>query len=95
MNSDDEPPRLAYFESSLISLCQAEQQLAEDLTLYRNVMTPIMQAVARQVMGNLPPHHFQRQLLEDSYLAQEHMAKAVRHAGLAYDAATALCRRPV
>lgn len=93
MNSD-EPPRLAYFESSLISLCQAEQQLAEDLKLYRNVMTPIMQAVARQVMGNIPSHHFQRQLLEDSYLAQEHMAKAVRHAGLAYDAATALCRRP-
>jgi hypothetical protein len=93
MNSD-EPPRLAYFESSLISLCQAEQQLAEDLKLYRNVMTPIMQAVAKQVMGNIPSHHFQRQLLEDSYLAQEHMAKAVRHAGLAYDAATALCRRP-
>lgn len=94
MNSDDEPPRLAFFESSLISLCQAEQQLAEDLKLYRNVMTPIMQAVAKQVMGNIPSHHFQRQLLEDSYLAQEHMAKAVRHAGLAYDAATALCRRP-
>lgn len=94
MNSD-EPPSLAYFESSLLTLCQAEQQLAEDLKLYRSVMTPIMQAVARQVMGNLPTHHFQRQLLEDSYLAQEHMAKAVRHAGLAYDAATALCRRPV
>jgi hypothetical protein len=95
MNSADEPPSLAFMESSLLTLCLAESKLAEDLTLYRTTMTPLLQAVALQVMGNAPSHHFIRQLLADSYLAQEHMAKAVRHAGLAYDAATAMRRRLV
>ena len=90
MSAAEDSDNLLFMESSLITLSEAECRLAADLELYRCTMTPLIHAAAKRLMGNASPTHFVRQVLADSYQAQENMRACVRHANLAYDAALAL-----
>lgn len=92
MSAAEDSDNLLFMESSLITLSEAECRLAADLELYRSTMTPLIHAAAQRLMGNASPTHIIRQLLADSYLAQEDMRACVRHANQAYDAALALKR---
>ncbi|WP_458400025.1 hypothetical protein [Mailhella sp.] len=81
-------------DSSLRDLEGLELRLAKDFDGYRRTMATLALVAQQRVAGSDLAYnqHFHRALLADSYLAQEHLAKAVSHANFAHQAALALKR---
>lgn len=91
--ASEDSTALVRLESSIVTLNDVEQRLAADLDLYRRVMMPLVHNAAYRISGEAQPSgHIIRQFFHDSFVVQDSLRMAVRHAGFACDMAKELKR---